>query len=59
MKIITLCQCSRRLEFTPRSSHIKDSKKKEKKKEKKKVLDAALLGTQHYKVTIKGKVKQS
>ena len=34
-------------------------KKKDKKKKKKKVLDAILLNTQHYKVCIKGKVKQS
>ena len=33
--------------------------KKKKKKKKKKVLDASLLNTQHYKIRIKGKVKQS
>ena len=36
--------------FNPRSSYSKDSKM---------VLDAALLSIQHYKVRIKGKVKQS
>ena len=41
---------SRRLGFNPRSSHTKESKI---------VLDAVLLNTQHYKVSIKGKVKQS
>ena len=41
--------------FNPRSSHTKDKKKKKKEK----VLYATLLNTQHYKVTIKGKVKQS
>ena len=35
--------------FNPRSSHTKDSKI---------ALDAALLNTQHYKVTIKGKGEQ-
>ena len=34
----------------PRSSHTKDSKM---------VLDASLLNTQHYKVQVNGKVKQS
>ena len=38
-------------EFNPRSSHTKDSKKK--------VLDVALLYTQHFKVSIKGKPEQS
>ena len=36
--------------FNPRSSHTKDSKM---------VLDVTLLNTQHYKVRIKGRVKQS
>ena len=43
-------QWSGRLGFNPRQSHTKDSKM---------VLDAALLNTQHYKVSIKGKVEQS
>ena len=41
---------ARRPGFNPRLSHTKDSKT---------VLDASLLNTQHYKVRIKGKVKQS
>ena len=41
---------SERLGFNPRSSHTKDSNM---------VLVATLLNTQHYKVRIKGKVKQS
>ena len=46
--IITLK--SWRPEFNPRSSPTKDSKM---------ILDGALLNTQHYKVRIKSKVKQS
>ena len=41
---------ARRLGFSPMSCHTKDLKM---------VLDASLLNTQHYKVRIKGKVKQS
>ena len=37
----------------------KKRKKKKKKKKKEKVLDAALLNTQHYKVSIKDKMEQS
>ena len=43
-------QWSWRLGFNPRSSYTKDSKI---------VLDAALLNTQHYKVRIKVKVRES
>ena len=38
---------------------ILKTQQKKKKKKKKKVLDAALLNTQHYKGSIKGKVEQS
>ena len=43
-------QWSGRPRFNPRSGHTKDSKM---------VLDASLLNTQNFKVTIKGKVEQS
>ena len=43
-------QWSGRPGFNPRSSPTKDSKM---------VLDAALVSTQHYKVSIKGEVEQS
>ena len=51
--ICKMVRAFKKLGFNPRSSHTKDPPPK------KTVLDYSLLNTQHYKVWIKGKVKQS